>query len=124
DGQQGWLWSGETLREMRGLIQTPMMAVVRALGAMARRLAPEDRLTVIAFADDAQVLLNRAREAERAEGMPAVVRRLTQGVDDSGLGRGSRLAEALGMARRVTPNDPQRPCRILVVSDGVVEDRL
>lgn len=123
DGQEGWLWSGETLREMRGLIQTPMMAVVRALGAMARRLEPEDRLTVIAFADEAEVLLNRAREAERAEGLRGVVSRLTRGVDDSGLGRGSRLAEALCLARRVTPNDPERPCRILIVSDGVVEDR-
>jgi Ca-activated chloride channel family protein len=33
------------------------------------------------------------------------------------------LAEALGLARRVTPNDPERPSRILIVSDGVVEDR-
>src|SRR5262249_41978884 len=47
DGHEGWLWSGETLREMRGLIRTPMMGVIRALGAMAAKLQPEDRLTVI-----------------------------------------------------------------------------
>jgi Ca-activated chloride channel family protein len=122
DGREGWLWSGETLREMQGLIQTPMMAVIRGLAAVAQRMAPEDRLTVIAFADAAEVLLDRATADERQEGLSGVIDRLTRGMDDSGLGRGTRLAEALKATRQIVARQGDRAGRVLILSDGVVEE--
>jgi hypothetical protein len=151
DGREGWLWSGRTLAELQAGQRTPMQAALRALARAAERLRPEDSLAVVAFADRAQQLVP-ADAPDRAARVAAAAADLALGVDEQYLGNGTRLAEALRLALeeatgdRRQPTDrqepwdgaagapydaglspvacPPPPARLLLISDGMVEDRM
>jgi hypothetical protein len=147
DGREGWLWSGQTLAELQARHRTPMQAALRALTRAGERLRPEDRLTVIAFADRAQRLV-AANAPDRAAAVRAAGTALARGVDEAALGSGTRLAEALRMALVEVTGDGRgpseagstpggssapgsdrnaegrpTPARLLLISDGLLEDR-
>jgi Ca-activated chloride channel homolog len=147
DGREGWLWSGRTLAELQAQHRTPMQAALRALIRTGERLGPEDSLAVIAFADRARQLV-AADSAERAGQIRAAVDLLSEGLESTGLGDGTRLAEGLRLAweeaQRVEsgewrvessskavfglPLNSQlrtlNPPRLLLISDGLLEDRM
>jgi hypothetical protein len=140
DGREGWLWSGRTLAELQARHRTPMQAALRALIRAGERLRPADSLQVIAFADRARALV-AADAANRAVQIQEAVALLSQGVETSGLGDGTRLADALRLAldgatgdRRQPPDSdtlslspvPGRrsPTRLVLISDGLLEDRV
>jgi Ca-activated chloride channel homolog len=136
DGREGWLWSGRTLTELQAQQRTPMQAALRALARAAERLRPEDSLAVVAFADRAQQLV-AAADPDRAARVHAAAADLALGVDEQHLGNGTRLAEALRLAleeatgaRRPATGDRRAPAchpspaKLLLISDGMVEDRV
>jgi hypothetical protein len=149
DGREGWLWSGLTLTELQARHRTPMQAALRALIRVGGRLGPEDAVAVIAFADRARQLV-AADARDRAGQIRAAVDLLSRGVESSGLGDGTRLAEGLRMAldeatgdRRQATGDRRQerlpdtidpaglspvacrlsPTKLLLISDGLLEDR-
>jgi Ca-activated chloride channel family protein len=119
DGREGWLWSGQTLRELQAQHGTPMQAALRALIRTGQRLRLNDRLTVVAFADQARRLVP-ADAPDRSARLAAAVGALSGGVESSGLGDGTRLAEAL----RIVLEDADGPTKLLLISDGLLEDRV
>src|SRR5205085_1091544 len=101
------------------------------------RLRPEDGLTVVAFADRARRLV--AAAPGRSRQIEAAVAALGSGIEGSGLGHGTRLAEALRLAVEEprecgllvgssapasSPAARHEVSRLLLISDGLLEDRV
>jgi hypothetical protein len=142
DGREGWLWSGRTLAELQAQKRTPMQAALRALTRAGERLRPEDGLTVVAFADRARRMV-AATAPDRARQIETTVAALASGIEGSGLGHGTRVAEALRLALEEFASPQQAPgergerlalppsslsgprdlVRLLLISDGLLEDR-
>lgn len=127
DGRTGMVWTGQTLRELQQHVSTPMLSTLRGVWRTLEALAPTDRVSVLAFADRSEVIYEDAGVPERGfrlETARGQLGRLGGGVDESGLGRGTRLAGALQHALDRAASQGEAPVvrRLLLVSDGVVED--
>ena len=128
DGRTGMVWSGQTLRELQQVVSTPMLSTLRGVWHTLGALQPADSSSVLAFADQAAVVYQDQGvqdHAQRMETAKAALGRLGSGVDESGLGRGTRLFAALQDAVQRLSAQPQSPAlrRIILVSDGIIEDR-
>lgn len=128
DGRTGMVWSGQTLRELQTHVSTPMLSTLRGVWRTLEALQPTDSSSVLAFADQAAVVYQDqgvASNAQRLETARAALGRLGSGVDESGLGRGTRLYAALQDAVQRLSADLHNPAlrRIILVSDGIIEDR-
>src|SRR4051812_21682846 len=98
DGRTSMVWSGQTLREMQQHVSTPMLSCLRGVWRTLEALQAADSVCVAAFADQAAVVYEDQGmpvQAMRLEHAKASLARLGSGVDESGLGRGTRLAGAL-----------------------------
>ena len=118
---------------------------MRALLRARERLHADDGLAVIAFADRALQLV-AADSTDQDGQIRAAVALLSRGVEASGLGDGTRLADGLRLAMEAAagtwlPADgkgelaadltegrqpiagSQGPGRLLLISDGLLEDR-
>jgi Ca-activated chloride channel homolog len=129
DGRTGMVWTGETLRELQKIVSTPMISTLRGVWRTLEALEPVDRVSVLAFADQQSVVYEDAGVAERPARLQpakAALGRLGSGVDESGLGRGTRLTGALEHAlSRLTGNESEPVLRrMILVSDGIIEDAL
>ena len=126
DGRTGTVWTGQTLRELQHHVSTPMLSTLRGVWRTLESLAPTDRPSVLAFADQHGVLYEDqgAEKAARLGAAKTALARLGSGVDQSGLGRGTRLAGALAHALERMGANPEEPGlrRIVLVSDGIIED--
>jgi hypothetical protein len=126
DGRTGTVWTGQTLRELQHHVSTPMLSTLRGVWRTLESLDPGDRPSVLAFADHHGVLYEDpgAEKAERLATAKTALARLGSGVDQSGLGRGTRLAGALGHALERMGANPDEPGlrRMVLVSDGIIED--
>jgi Ca-activated chloride channel family protein len=85
-------------------------------------------VNVLAFADQPGIIYQDAgveQRSTRLENAKQALSRLGSGVDESGLGRGTRLAGALQQAMDRMSSEETVPTirRMVVVSDGVIEDR-
>lgn len=127
DGRTGLVWTGQTLRELQQIVSTPMLSTLRGVWRTLEALELADRISVLAFADQAAVIYEDAGVADRQARLEAAkqaLARLGSGVDESGLGRGTRLAAALHAALdRFSGEETPALRRIVLVSDGIVEDR-
>lgn len=128
DGRTGVVWTGQTLKELQQYVSTPMLSTLRGVWRMLEALGPNDSVSVLAFADKHGVVYADAgAETQQARLGTArgALATLGGGVDQSGLGRGTRLKSALeeAMARMGVGGDQPVVHRMLLVSDGVVEDR-
>lgn len=127
DGRTGMVWSGVTLRELQRHVSTPMLSALRGVWRTMQTLQPQDNVGVLAFADQFAAVYEDAGVGslpQRLEAAKEALARIGSGVDESGLGRGTRLAEALRHAvDRLSPADGAPVLRRMVlVSDGVIED--
>ena len=127
DGRTGMVWTGVTLRELQRHVSTPMLSALRGVWRTLQTLQPADTVGVLAFADQfAAVYEDPGVEAlpQRLEAAKEALGRIGSGVDESGLGRGTRLAGALRHALdRLSPADGAPVLRRMVlVSDGIIED--
>jgi hypothetical protein len=128
DGRTGMVWTGQTLRDLQQKVSTPMLSTLRGVWRTFEALQPADEASVLAFADQAALVYrdngvqDRALRLQKAK---TALGRLGSGVDQSGLGRGTRLTAALQQAVDQVSDDPGSPVlrRIVLVSDGIIEDR-
>lgn len=128
DGRTGMVWKGETLREMQRHVSTPMISTLRGVWRTLEALQPTDAVSVLAFADQAGVIYQDAGVAAtsaRLQEAKNALARLGSGVDQSGLGRGTRLASALQQALDRMSVEEAIPTlrRLVLVSDGIIDDR-
>jgi len=128
DGRAGTVWSGQTLREMQQVVSTPMISTLRGVWRTLQALQPADSVSVVAFADQAAPIYQDtgvASQEARLEAAKTALGRLGSGVDESGLGRGTRLGVALLQALDHLGAHETAPAlqRIVLVSDGIIEDR-
>jgi hypothetical protein len=128
DGRTGMVWTGETLREMQRHVSTPMISTLRGVWKTLEGLQPSDGVSVLAFADQPGVIYQDngvEQRSVRLESARQCLTRLGSGVDESGLGRGTRLAGALQQAldRMSTEETVPTLRRMVMVSDGIIEDR-
>lgn len=126
DGRTGMVWTGQTLRELQRHVSTPMISTLRGVWRTLEALQPSDAIGVLAFADQFGVIYEDAgagEPAQRLEAARIALRRLSSGVDESGLGRGTRLAGALQHAlEQLSQPGVAALRRIVLVSDGIIED--
>lgn len=128
DGRTGMVWKGETLREMQRHVSTPMISTLRGVWRTLEALQPSDAVSVLAFADQPGVIYQdfgvEVKETRLQDAKTALAR-LGSGVDQSGLGRGTRLAAALQQALDRMSVEELVPTlrRLILVSDGIIEDR-
>lgn len=126
DGRTGTVWTGQTLRELQHHVSTPMLSTLRGVWRTLEALSPTDRPSILAFADKHGVLYEDrgVDKAARLNEAKAALARLGSGVDQSGLGRGTRLAGALAHALERMAANPDEPGlrRMVLVSDGIIED--
>lgn len=126
DGRTGLIWTGETLRELQRHVSTPMLSSLRGIWKNLEQLTANDRVSILAFADRSAALYEDSglQPAARLETARRALATLGGGVDQSGLGRGTRLAGAIGHAvdRLVAPSPDARMRRIILISDGIIED--
>lgn len=126
DGRTGLIWTGQTLRELQRHVSTPMLSSLRGIWQCIERLDPADRISLVAFADRPGVLYEDGGcdQAHRLEQARRALATLGSGVDQSGLGRGTRLAGALQHAveRLTEPGLEPRLRRLVLISDGIIED--
>ncbi|HEU4752808.1 MAG TPA: vWA domain-containing protein, partial [Armatimonadota bacterium] len=128
DGRTGMVWTGQTLRELQQHVSTPMLSTLRGVWRTLEAIQPADRASVLAFADQAAVIYEDAGVDDRGVRLQAAktaLGRLGSGVDESGLGRGTRLCGALQHALERMSANPDAPVmrRMVLVSDGIIEDR-
>jgi hypothetical protein len=127
DGRTGMVWTGQTLRELQQVVSTPMLSTLRGVWRTFEALAPTDRAAVLAFADKPGVIYEDAGVPDQPSRMQTAktsLARLGSGVDESGLGRGTRLAGALehALSRLEAAGDAHAVRRMVLVSDGIIED--
>jgi Ca-activated chloride channel family protein len=128
DGRAGTVWTGQTLQELQRVVSTPMISTLRGVWRTLEALDGSDRAGVLAFADQFAVIYEDAGVADRSarlEAAKTALTRLGSGVDESGLGRGTRLAGALQHALDRLSVEAAAPTlrRMILVSDGIIEDR-
>lgn len=128
DGRRGLVWRGQTLRELQQVVSTPMLSCLRGVWRTLEALHSTDRVCVLAFADQHGTIYEDTgvpEQAVRLEAARTQLTRLGSGVDESGLGRGTRLAGALQEAiQRISRAEGDLSLRrMILVSDGVVEDK-
>jgi len=125
DGKAGMVWTGETLRELQQHVSTPMLSSLRGVWRTLDALQPHDRVAVLAFADQTAAIYQDdgvADNAQRLQEARTALGRLGSGVDESGLGRGTRLAGALQSALERCSQQSEALHRVVLVSDGIIED--
>ncbi len=128
DGRESVIWTGQTLRELQSVVSTPMLSTLRGMWRGLQALQPTDPVSVVAFAEHAQMILDDRGEQPapvRMEGAKNALAVLGSGVDQSGLGRDTRLEQALRLALEgmVQVYGPGTVRRMVLVSDGVIADR-
>jgi len=127
DGRTGMVWAGQTLREMQQYVSTPMLSTLRGVWRVLEALSPADSISVLAFADREDVIYQDRGVSERDQRLNLArgqLARLGSGVDESGLGRGTRLEGALRRALDLIAGDSPTGelRRVVLVSDGIVQD--
>jgi Ca-activated chloride channel family protein len=126
DGRTGMVWTGQTLRELQQHVSTPMLSTLRGVWRTLENLEPADMISVLAFADRDDVIYqdSGSDKAPRLAEAKTQLTRLGSGVDESGLGRGTRLEGALrhGLERLAAEADLPILRRMILVSDGIIQD--
>jgi Ca-activated chloride channel family protein len=128
EGRAAMVWVGQTLRELQQHVSTPMLSALRGIWRTLEALQPQDTVSVLGFADTTGVVYQDAGVSDgaaRLDAAKSALARLGSGVDESGLGRGTRLSAALQHAVERLSADGAVPAlrRMVMVSDGVIEDR-
>ncbi|MBA3468817.1 MAG: VWA domain-containing protein [Herpetosiphonaceae bacterium] len=119
DGLPVWQISGGIPADLKGRAHSPSRWVIQAVGGAAERLEPRDRLSIIAFADAAQPVVNHHTPSAGSTLRSAIAQ-----LERGDFGQHTRLAPALQLALDLLQSNhtPARSDRVLVLTDGFVED--
>jgi len=125
DESEAMYWTGQTLSEMHTLANTPMSQVTEAIKSLLMTLRPTDQVAVIAFADHTHTVFNQQDWANFPDGCLAQMDMLQERRLPVDIGSGTFMAEALKQALAALSQNSlaQGINRLIVVSDGIVQDK-
>lgn len=125
DGQVTRFWRGQTLQEMERVARKPITLAAEAIRGLMSRLSPSDTVSLTAFATSAELLFPKPFSFGGQDEMESALQQMESGRLIPALGSGTRMAGAIALAREqlLRGGPPDAVKRMIVVSDGIVEDR-
>ncbi|MCS6859223.1 MAG: VWA domain-containing protein [Abditibacteriales bacterium] len=125
DGQVTRFWRGQTLQEIQRIARKPITLAAEAIRGLMARLSPGDTVSLTAFATGAELLFPKPFSFEGPAEMESALQQMESGQLIPTLGSGTRMAGAIELAReQLQRSGPLNAVkRMIVVSDGMVEDR-
>ena len=125
DESDATYWTGQTLSEMQSTAKTPMALATDAIKDLLTSLRPGDQISVIAFADRVHTVFTQQDWANFPDGCLAQMDLLRDQRLPVDIGTGTHMAEALRQAyTSLSQNVLSRGVnRLIVLSDGIVQDR-
>jgi len=124
DSRRVNIWRGRTLAEMQRSFRKPIDVATGALSAVARKLTADTSLALVAFAEQAQVVVP-AEDLLNTGYLTAALGRLRDDIAHFRLGHGTNLSYGLVLAlgEVMSRFSPAKVNRIILISDGMVHDR-
>ena len=118
-------WTGQTLSEMQSIAQTSMALAVEAIVNLMSEMRQGDRIAVLAFADRVHSVFNQQDWANFPDGCLTQMDLLRERRLPVDIGTGTHMAEALRQADQSLRQSlfSQGINRIIVISDGIVQDQ-
>lgn len=125
DGQVTRFWRGQTLQEMQRVARKPITLAAEAIRGLVSLLSPNDTVSLTAFATGAELLFPKPFSFGGRDEIEASLAQMESGQLIPTLGSGTRMAGAIELAREqlLRGGQPDAVKRMIVVSDGMVEDR-
>lgn len=125
DGQVTRFWRGQTLQEMQRAARKPISLAAEAIRGLVARLSGNDAISLTAFATGAELLYPKPFSFGATDDLNAALQQMESGQLSSTLGSGTRMAGAVELAREQLTRSahPDTVKRLIVISDGLVEDR-
>ncbi len=125
DQSEAVYWTGQTLSEMRSIASTPMALAVEAIKTLMTTLQTTDQITVLAFADRVHPVFTQQDWASFPDGCLTQMDMLREQRLPVDIGTGTYMAEAMQQARQAVSQNvlSQGINRIIVISDGIVQDQ-
>ncbi len=125
DDQEAVFWSGQTLLDMQSAVRKPMTIAVDAIKELLHSLQYGDLVTVIAFADLPVTIFDANDWQRSTEECVSKLDVLLLQQFPFDIGTGTKMAQPLNLAfERVHHiGGPTTVNRIIVISDGIVQDQ-
>jgi len=125
DERDAVYWSGQTLQEMQSIVRKPMTMAIEAIKRLLQDLQHADQAAVVAFADLTQTLFNEEDWASNPEHCLGQLDNLLEQRLPVDIGHGTKMAQSLTTAHNLVKKHaaPNSINRIIVLSDGIVQDR-
>ena len=125
DESEAIYWTGQTLSEMQSIANTPMALAVEGIKTLMTTLRPTDQITVIAFADAVHAVFNQKDWANFPDGCLTQMDNLRERRLPVDIGTGTFMAEALRQGLQAISQGvlSQGINRLIVISDGIVQDQ-
>ena len=124
DERSAVYWTGQTLQEMQSTAKKPMNLVVEGLKQLLATLTPQDKVSIIVFADRHHVLFTE----QDWSAFPDRCYRELDNVKENRLpidiGTGTYMAEALNHASDLLLRNAGSTSvsRLIIITDGIVQD--
>ncbi len=124
DAHAAIYWSGQTLADIQDAVRKPMTLAVDAIKELLATLSPDDRITVIAFADRVHTVFSAAEWGSSPDLCRSRLDELAEQRLPADIGTGTYMAEALRAAAAALAHGAAGAgvSRLIVVSDGIVQD--
>jgi Ca-activated chloride channel family protein len=124
DGRDVVYYTGDTLAEMQAVCRKPMAIVVDAIKEVLGSLQHDDRISVIAFADRVHSVFTEEYWQSNPDQCGVQLDALRDRRLPTDIGTGTYMADALRTAAGYLERGrtPMSVNRIIVLSDGVVQD--
>jgi Ca-activated chloride channel family protein len=125
DDRDAVYWSGQTLQEMQSIVRRPMTMAVEALKQLLQSLQHADQAAVVAFADLTQTLFNEEDWLSNPEHCLGQLDNLLEQRLPVDIGTGTKMAQSLQTAHSLVQKHASQGSinRIIVLSDGIVQDK-
>ncbi len=125
DDRDAVYWGGQTLNEMQSVVRKPMTLAVEAIKQLLAKLESGDNVSVIAFADQTYTVFTQADWVTRPDYCLNALDDLLEQRLPYDIGTGTHMAFAINQAGSQMSQMAKDSAvnRILVLSDGIVQDR-
>jgi Ca-activated chloride channel family protein len=126
DNQEAVFWSGQTLLDMQSIVRKPISLAIDAIKELLHSLQFGDKVAVIAFADSPLTIFGADEWAKNSEECFSRLDALQTQQLSVDIGLGTKLAQPLTNAFELIKqgHSEQAVNRIIVISDGIVQDEV
>ncbi len=124
DESEAIYWTGQTLAEMQSVARKPMALAVESIKNLLTTLQPSDHVAVIAFADRTHPVFTAEDWSNFPDQCLMQMDLLREQRLPADIGTGTYMAEALRTGAEMLKQTviPQGVNRLIVISDGIVQD--